>query len=70
MDDLATMFPGSRTHIDGKVRGQDRLLVMLDHDDRVAELSEPLEGADEAAIVSLMKPDRRLVEHVEHTHEP
>src|SRR5437764_1348998 len=49
--------------------GADRLLVMLDDDDRVAEVAQPLQRLQEARIVALMQPDRRLVEDIEHAGE-
>src|SRR5439155_23365417 len=45
------------------------LLVVLDHDDCVAEVAELEERVDELAVVALMQADRRLVEDVENAHE-
>ena len=42
-DDMAAMHPGARPHIDDPVGGADRLLVVLDDDDRVAEVAQPLQ---------------------------
>ena len=36
---------------------------------RVAEVAQALERRDQAAVVALVQPDRRLVEDVEHAHE-
>jgi hypothetical protein len=41
------------------------LFVVLDDEDGVAEVAQPLERADQLAVVTLMEPDRRLVEDVE-----
>ena len=65
-DDMAAMDPGAGPHIDDPIGGADRLLVMLDDDDRVAEIAQPLQGHEQAAVVALMQADRRLVEHIEH----
>ncbi len=65
-DDVAAMDAGARPHIDEPVGGADRLLVVLDDDDRVAEVAQPLQGREQALVVALVQPDRRLVEHVEH----
>ncbi len=46
-----------------------RALVVLHHDDRVAEIAQPLERADQALVVALVQADRRLVEDVQHAHE-
>src|SRR3546814_20606234 len=48
----------------------DRLLVVLDDDERVAEVAELHEGLDEPPVVALVQPDRGLVEHVQHAGEP
>src|SRR5690606_19340590 len=45
---------------------KDRILVMLDDDDRVAEIAQMLQRVEKAAIVALVKPDRWFVEHVKH----
>jgi aminoglycoside phosphotransferase len=57
-------------HVDHVVRRSDRLLVVLDHDDRVAEVAQLLEGADQARVVALVQSDRGLVEHVHHAGQP
>ena len=44
----------------------DRLLVVLDHDDRVAQVAQADQGLDEPPVVPLVQADRRLVEDVEH----
>src|SRR5690606_2011501 len=65
-DDLAAMHPGAGPHVDHMVGGADRILVVLDHDDRVAEVAQVLEGADQAIVVALVQADRGLVEDVEY----
>src|SRR5437763_16227836 len=51
------------------VGGADRLLVMLDHEHRVAEAAEALERLEQAVVVLLVEADRGLVEDVEHARE-
>ena len=46
------------------VGGQDRILVVLDNDDRVSKITQPLERVEQARIVALMQPDGRLVEDI------
>ena len=60
------MDAGGRADVDDIVGGQDRVLVMLDDDDRVAEVAQVLQRVEQAGIVALVQADRRLVEHVEH----
>ena len=63
--DVAAVLPRARADVDDVVGRADRLLVVLDHDDRVAEVAQPLERADEALVVPLVQADGRLVEDVE-----
>ena len=39
---------------------------MLDHDQGVAEIAQPDQGLDQPAVVPLVQPDARLVQHVQH----
>ena len=63
---MAAVLAGARPEIDDVVGGADRLFVVLDDDDGVAEIAQPRQRREQRAIVALMQPDRRLVEHVEH----
>ena len=59
--------PGSDVdHVVGVANG---LLVVLDDDHRVADVAEPQQRLDEPAVVALVEPDRRFVQHVEHPDE-
>src|SRR5438105_3561893 len=67
--DLAAVLSGAGTDIHDPVRGPDRLLVVLDHQDRVPDVAHAEEGADQSSVVALMKADRGFVEDVEDTHQ-
>ena len=43
---------------------------MLDHQQRVAQVAEFLQGVEQPAVVAGVQADRRLVEHVEHAAQP
>src|SRR3982751_654162 len=68
-DDLAAVLAGARTHVDDVVGGAHRLLVVLDDDDRVAQVAKLLECREESRVVALVQADRRAVEDVEHPDE-
>ena len=68
-DDLAPVLAGARPHVDEPVGGAHHLLVVLDDEHGVAEVAQPLERADQPAVVALVQPDRRLVEDVEDADE-
>ncbi len=67
---LATLAAGLRADVDHPVGGPDRVLVVLDHDQRVAQVAQPGQGADQLLVVPLVQPDRRLVQHVQHAGQP
>src|SRR6185312_10084392 len=50
--------PGADVH--DPVGRADRVLVVLDHDQRVAQLAQPDQRLDQPAVVPLVQPDRRL----------
>ncbi len=65
-DDAAAVLAGLRAHVDEIVGAADRILVVLDHDHRIAEVAQLREGGEQAVVVALMQADRGLVEHVHH----
>src|SRR5579875_296729 len=68
-DHLAAVDAGRRPHVDEIIGGADRLLVVLDHQHRVAEVAKAFERLQKPVVVALMQADRRLVEHIEHAGE-
>ena len=67
--DVAAVLPRARADVDDVVGGADGLLVVLDHDDRVAQVAQPLQRGDEPLVVALVQADGGLVEHVEHADQ-
>ena len=63
------VLAGAGAEVDEVVGGAHRLLVVLDHDHRVAEVAQPLERRDQLRVVALVQADRGLVEDVEHAHQ-
>ena len=68
-DDLAAVLPRPGPDVDDPVRGADGLLVVLDDEDRVAQVAEPGQRRDQLGVVALVQADRRLVQDVQHAHE-
>src|SRR5690606_35198551 len=62
--DLASVHAGAGTDVDDVVGKPDCVLVVLDHDHRVADVAQSREGAEQALVVALVQADRGLVEHV------
>ena len=69
-DDLAAVDAGARADVDHVIGRQDRILVVLDHDDAVAEAAQPAQRVEQPLVVALVQADRGLVEHVEHAGQP
>ena len=63
------MLTGAWADVDDVVGHPDGVLVVLDHQDGVAEVADPI-IVSMSRWLSLVQPDRRLVEHVEHADEP
>ncbi len=51
------------------VRCRDDLAIVLDEDQRVAEVAQVLQGAKQARVVARMQADRRFIEHIEHARQ-
>jgi hypothetical protein len=68
-DDLAAARAGVRAEIDEIIGGADGLLVVLDHDDRVAEVAQFAQRGEQPLVVALVQADARLVENVEDAGE-
>ena len=69
-DDPAAVHAGARPHLDEVVGGANGVLVVLDDDHRVADVAQALERRDHLHVVLRVQADARLVEHVEHAHQP
>ena len=65
-DHVATEAACAGTKIEQAVRARHHFAVVLDHDQRVAQVAKLLQRGDQPGVVARVQPDRRLVEHVEH----
>ncbi len=52
-------------HVIGAANG---FLIVLDDEDRVAQVAQFFERRNQAVVVTRVQADRRLVQHVEHAH--
>ena len=67
--DGAAVLAGARADVDDPVGGADGVLVVLDDEHRVAEVAQADQRLDQAMVVALVQPDRRLVEHVQRADQ-
>ena len=68
-DDLAAALPGSRAEVEDAVRRAHDPGVVLDHQQRVPGVAQPVQDADHPPDVAGVEPDARLVEDEEGVHE-
>ena len=68
-DDVAAVDASARTDVDDVVGGEDRVFVVLDDDDGVAEVAQAAQRLEQPRVVALVEANRRLVEDVEHAGE-
>jgi hypothetical protein len=64
-DHFPTLPPGARTEIDDRVRATHRILVVLDHDERISLSAQGGERIEELLVITRVQADGRLVEDVE-----
>ena len=63
------MHAGTGTEIDDVIGMLDRIFVVFDDDDGVAEIAQAIERQQQALVVALMQADRWLVEDVHDADE-
>ena len=64
------MHTRPRPQIHDIIGRADRILVMLDHDHRIAQIAQPLQRRQQHVVVALMEANARLIEHVKHARQP
>jgi len=65
-DHFSTLSARPRSDIDDPVGSPHHVLIVLHHDDRIAQVAERLERVDQSDVVALVESNARLVEDVEH----
>ena len=66
---LAAELSGAGTEVENIIGCGDGVGVVLDHQDRVAQIAQALEDFDEPVRVARMQADGRLVENVERADQ-
>ena len=67
--DLSAVNAGAGTDIHDIIRSVHRVLVVLDHDQSIAEIAQTEECLQQLFIVTLVQANRRLVKNVKHAHQ-
>ncbi len=68
-DDLAAVDPGGRADIHNVVGGPHGVLVVLHHDQGIAQIPQALEGSQQLVVVPLVQADGGLVQNIQHPHQ-
>ena len=68
-EQLAAVFAGAGPEIENVIGGQHGVGIVLDDEDRVAQIAQALQDFDQPMRVARMQSDRRLVEHVQRAHQ-
>ena len=63
---FASVPAGAGSQVDDVIGAPNRLLVVLHHQHGIAQVAQRFERLQQAGIVAVVQPDRRLVQHVEH----
>ena len=58
-----------RPHINDIIGGEHHILVMLHHNDGVANVTQFLQRVYQALVVALVQADTRLVQNISHSHQ-
>ena len=56
-------------NINNIIRRAHRVLIMLYHNKGIAEVSKPLHGSNQLAVITLVQSNGRLVENIKHPHK-
>ena len=67
--DVTAVHASARANVHDPVRGVHGILIMLHNDERIAQIAQMLEGAEQLRVVALVQADGRLVQNVEHAHQ-
>ena len=63
-------LPRARPKIQHIVRRANRVLIVLHHQHRVAQIAQPRQRLDQPHVVALMQTNRGLIQHIQHSAQP
>ena len=66
---LAAVLACARAEIENMVGGENRVGIVLHHQQRVSQVAQAFQNLNQAVGVARVQPDRRLIQHVERAHE-
>ena len=66
---FAAVFARAGAEIEHVIGGQDRVRIVLHHQQRVAQIAQALQNFNQAVRVARMQADGRLIQHVQRAHQ-
>ena len=66
---FTAMLACSRTDVDNLVGSIHRFLVMLNNNQRIAQIAQMLERFQQLAVIALMQADARFVQNIQHARQ-
>ena len=66
---FAAVLAGSRPKVENPVRRSHDVRIMLHHQNRIAQIAQPVKNLDQPVRVPRMQPDRRLIQHIQRAHQ-
>ena len=67
--EFAAMNAGTGTEIKNVIGGANGVGIMLNDEHGVAEIAQALERGEQTVVVTLMQPDARFIQHIEHANQ-
>ena len=68
-DDAPAVLARAGSQVHHPIGGPDRVIVVFDHQDGVAQIAQILQRFQQAAVIAGVQPDRGLVQHIQHAHQ-
>ena len=65
-DHFAAAHTRAGAKVDDMIGLPDRILIMLDHNHRIAKVAQPLERFQKPVIIALVEANRRLIQNIKH----
>ena len=63
------MFASQRPQVEDPIGFQDRLAVVFDDQHGIAQVTQPFQGTQQTGVIAWVQTNRRLIQHVQHTHQ-
>ena len=66
---MSAMCSGTGSHVDYVVGSQYHILIMFNHNHRVAGIAKVFQRIDKPVVIALMQPDARFIENIKYADQ-